>query len=136
MPVDFTCLLFFNPLVSSSLFPAATVATSPSSDSVCDFDHGLCGWTHDPTAPLFWSLYSHGKSFSLLPWKILHESALLSGRLTHSELLLEAGGLSLMNSHLQALFLVWIHLQNSCTRLFRFYFGIRYWDLMGSSDRA
>ncbi|CAG06692.1 unnamed protein product, partial [Tetraodon nigroviridis] len=38
---------------------AATVATSPSSDSVCDFDHGLCGWTHDPNAPLLWSLHSH-----------------------------------------------------------------------------
>uniref|UniRef100_A0AAQ5XT75 Neuropilin n=1 Tax=Amphiprion ocellaris TaxID=80972 RepID=A0AAQ5XT75_AMPOC len=28
-------------------------STSPSSDSLCDFDHGLCGWTHDPNAPLF-----------------------------------------------------------------------------------
>ncbi|XP_045912774.1 neuropilin-2a isoform X2 [Micropterus dolomieu] len=36
-----------------------TVATSPPSDSVCDFDHGLCGWTHDPIAPLLWSLHSH-----------------------------------------------------------------------------
>ncbi|XP_062237106.1 LOW QUALITY PROTEIN: neuropilin-2a [Platichthys flesus] len=36
-----------------------TAATSSSSDSVCDFDHGLCGWTHDPNAPLFWSLHSH-----------------------------------------------------------------------------
>nr|XP_020447797.1 neuropilin-2 [Monopterus albus] len=36
-----------------------TVVTSPPSDSVCDFDHGLCGWTHDPNAPLFWSLHSH-----------------------------------------------------------------------------
>ncbi|XP_076579345.1 neuropilin-2a isoform X2 [Chaetodon auriga] len=36
-----------------------TVATSPPSDSVCDFDHGLCGWTHDPNAPLLWSLHSH-----------------------------------------------------------------------------
>ncbi|KAF3706307.1 Neuropilin-2 Vascular endothelial cell growth factor 165 receptor 2 Precursor [Channa argus] len=36
-----------------------TVATSPPSDSVCDFDHGLCGWTHDPNAPLYWSLHSH-----------------------------------------------------------------------------
>uniref|UniRef100_H2TEY0 Neuropilin n=1 Tax=Takifugu rubripes TaxID=31033 RepID=H2TEY0_TAKRU len=35
---------------------SATVSTSPSSDGVCDFDHGLCGWTHDPNAPLFWSL--------------------------------------------------------------------------------
>ncbi|XP_041821834.1 neuropilin-2a isoform X3 [Chelmon rostratus] len=36
-----------------------TAATSPPSDSVCDFDHGLCGWTHDPNAPLLWSLHSH-----------------------------------------------------------------------------
>ncbi|XP_060922982.1 neuropilin-2a isoform X1 [Limanda limanda] len=36
-----------------------TAASSSSSDSVCDFDHGLCGWTHDPNAPLFWSLHSH-----------------------------------------------------------------------------
>uniref|UniRef100_A0A674PQ82 Neuropilin n=1 Tax=Takifugu rubripes TaxID=31033 RepID=A0A674PQ82_TAKRU len=49
-------------------------STSPSSDGVCDFDHGLCGWTHDPNAPLFWSLYSHGESFSLVVQKILHES--------------------------------------------------------------
>uniref|UniRef100_A0A8C4H746 Neuropilin n=1 Tax=Dicentrarchus labrax TaxID=13489 RepID=A0A8C4H746_DICLA len=38
------------------------LATSPPSDSVCDFDHGLCGWTHDPNAPLLWSLHSNGKS--------------------------------------------------------------------------
>ncbi|XP_032362260.1 neuropilin-2a isoform X1 [Etheostoma spectabile] len=38
---------------------STTVATSPPSDSVCDFDHGLCGWTHDPNAPLLWSLHSH-----------------------------------------------------------------------------
>ncbi|XP_044043348.1 neuropilin-2a isoform X1 [Siniperca chuatsi] len=36
-----------------------TVATAPPSDSVCDFDHDLCGWTHDPNAPLLWSLHSH-----------------------------------------------------------------------------
>uniref|UniRef100_A0A4W6G5N6 Neuropilin n=1 Tax=Lates calcarifer TaxID=8187 RepID=A0A4W6G5N6_LATCA len=32
-------------------------STPPPSDSVCDFDHGLCGWMHDPNAPLFWSLH-------------------------------------------------------------------------------
>lgn len=42
--------------------PSAAVATSPPSDSVCDFDHGLCGWMHDPDAPLLWSLHSHGES--------------------------------------------------------------------------
>uniref|UniRef100_A0A8C2ZTL8 Neuropilin n=1 Tax=Cyclopterus lumpus TaxID=8103 RepID=A0A8C2ZTL8_CYCLU len=37
-------------------------ADTASSDSVCDFDHGLCGWTHDPNTPLLWSLHSHGES--------------------------------------------------------------------------
>ncbi|KAM7375109.1 hypothetical protein PAMA_014272 [Pampus argenteus] len=36
-----------------------TAATTLPSDSVCDFDHGLCGWTNDPNAPLLWSLHSH-----------------------------------------------------------------------------
>ncbi|XP_029030483.1 neuropilin-2a isoform X1 [Betta splendens] len=36
-----------------------TAATSPPAVSACDFDHGLCGWTHDPSAPLYWSLHSH-----------------------------------------------------------------------------
>uniref|UniRef100_A0AAQ4RCE3 Neuropilin n=1 Tax=Gasterosteus aculeatus aculeatus TaxID=481459 RepID=A0AAQ4RCE3_GASAC len=35
------------------------VAASPSPESACDFDHGLCGWTHDPNAPVLWSLHSH-----------------------------------------------------------------------------
>ncbi|KAM3585026.1 uncharacterized protein V6R79_005423 [Siganus canaliculatus] len=36
-----------------------TVATTPPSDGACDFDHGLCGWTHDLSAPLHWSLHSN-----------------------------------------------------------------------------
>ncbi|CAI5638038.1 unnamed protein product [Oreochromis niloticus] len=36
-----------------------TAATSSPSDTVCEFDHGLCGWTHDPNAPLLWSLHSN-----------------------------------------------------------------------------
>ncbi|XP_077947485.1 neuropilin-2a [Gasterosteus aculeatus] len=36
-----------------------TVAASPPPESACDFDHGLCGWTHDPNAPVLWSLHSH-----------------------------------------------------------------------------
>ncbi|KAF3857212.1 hypothetical protein F7725_009071 [Dissostichus mawsoni] len=36
-----------------------TVATYPPSDSICDFDQGLCGWTHDPNAPLLWTLHRH-----------------------------------------------------------------------------
>lgn len=48
----------FMPFGSLSLPPSfLSVATSP----VCDFDHGLCGWTHDPNAPLLWSLHSHGE---------------------------------------------------------------------------
>ncbi|KAF6725110.1 Neuropilin-2 [Oryzias melastigma] len=35
-----------------------TVASPPPSDSVCDFEHGLCGWTHDPNSPLLWSTHS------------------------------------------------------------------------------
>uniref|UniRef100_A0A3P8VN85 Neuropilin n=1 Tax=Cynoglossus semilaevis TaxID=244447 RepID=A0A3P8VN85_CYNSE len=46
---------------------STTVSTSPAADSACDFDHGLCGWTHDPTAPLFWSLHSHGESTHIPP---------------------------------------------------------------------
>uniref|UniRef100_A0A665XC31 Neuropilin n=1 Tax=Echeneis naucrates TaxID=173247 RepID=A0A665XC31_ECHNA len=41
--------------------PGTTLfSTSPSPDSVCNFDHGLCGWTHDSNAPLFWALHRHG----------------------------------------------------------------------------
>uniref|UniRef100_A0A672H1L9 Neuropilin n=1 Tax=Salarias fasciatus TaxID=181472 RepID=A0A672H1L9_SALFA len=42
--------------------PSARPATAPPSDSACDFDRDLCGWTHDPNAPLLWSLHSHGES--------------------------------------------------------------------------
>uniref|UniRef100_A0A672FMC6 Neuropilin n=1 Tax=Salarias fasciatus TaxID=181472 RepID=A0A672FMC6_SALFA len=41
---------------------SAAAATAPPSDSACDFDRDLCGWTHDPNAPLLWSLHSHGES--------------------------------------------------------------------------
>ncbi|KAM9334420.1 neuropilin-2a [Symphorus nematophorus] len=48
------------PDIETTTVPVTTtVATSPPPDSVCDFDHGLCGWTHDPNAPLLWSLHSH-----------------------------------------------------------------------------
>uniref|UniRef100_A0A8D3BKU3 Neuropilin n=1 Tax=Scophthalmus maximus TaxID=52904 RepID=A0A8D3BKU3_SCOMX len=52
--------LLLCPVSLSSLLSPSTAATSPPSDSSCDFDRGLCGWTHDPNAPLFWSLHSHG----------------------------------------------------------------------------
>uniref|UniRef100_A0A671WPH1 Neuropilin n=1 Tax=Sparus aurata TaxID=8175 RepID=A0A671WPH1_SPAAU len=53
-------------------------ATSPPSDSVCDFDHGLCGWTHDSNAPLLWSLHSHGESSSSVTGRFAHDSPLNS----------------------------------------------------------
>lgn len=45
--------------IETTTVPASTTATSPPSEIVCDFDHGLCGWTHDPSTPLVWSLRSH-----------------------------------------------------------------------------
>ncbi|KAK1876681.1 Neuropilin-1 [Dissostichus eleginoides] len=36
-----------------------TTATTFTTDSICDFDQGLCGWTHDPNAPLLWTLHRH-----------------------------------------------------------------------------
>ncbi|XP_071380674.1 neuropilin-2a isoform X2 [Centroberyx affinis] len=46
--------------METSTVPASsTVASPPPSDGVCDFDHGLCGWSHDPNAPLLWSLHNH-----------------------------------------------------------------------------
>ncbi|KAJ8282962.1 hypothetical protein COCON_G00054810 [Conger conger] len=40
-----------------------TPATPPSSLSgLCDFEHSLCGWNHDPSADLNWSLHSGGSS--------------------------------------------------------------------------
>ncbi|KAM9820723.1 neuropilin-2a [Neosynchiropus ocellatus] len=45
--------------VEASTAPASTtVATSPPSNTGCDFEQSMCGWTHDPTAPLLWSLHS------------------------------------------------------------------------------
>ncbi|XP_056286984.1 neuropilin-2a isoform X3 [Pseudoliparis swirei] len=45
--------------IDTSTVPFSTTVDTASSDSVCDFDHGLCGWTHDPNYPLLWSLHSH-----------------------------------------------------------------------------
>ncbi|XP_029941797.1 neuropilin-2-like isoform X2 [Salarias fasciatus] len=48
------------PDVQTTTAPVTTTAaTAPPSDSACDFDRDLCGWTHDPNAPLLWSLHSH-----------------------------------------------------------------------------
>ncbi|XP_026157659.1 neuropilin-2a isoform X4 [Mastacembelus armatus] len=45
--------------IETTTVPITSPATTPPSDSVCDFDHGLCGWTHDSNAPLYWSLHSN-----------------------------------------------------------------------------
>ncbi|XP_072300308.1 neuropilin-2-like isoform X2 [Eucyclogobius newberryi] len=48
------------PVTETTAVPVTTtVATAPPTDGLCDFDHGLCGWMHDPSAPLMWSLHSH-----------------------------------------------------------------------------
>ncbi|KAM8872480.1 neuropilin-2a isoform 1-T1 [Synchiropus picturatus] len=45
--------------VETTTIPASTtVATTPPSNTGCDFEQSMCGWTHDPTAPLLWSLHS------------------------------------------------------------------------------
>ncbi|KAM6945578.1 LOW QUALITY PROTEIN: neuropilin-2a [Aplochiton taeniatus] len=44
-------------LMETSGAPATAASPSPS-DGVCDFDRGLCGWSHDPSAPHHWSLHS------------------------------------------------------------------------------
>ncbi|XP_034033288.1 neuropilin-2a isoform X2 [Thalassophryne amazonica] len=44
---------------TSTLPISTTVSSPPPLDDVCDFEHGLCGWTHDPNTPLPWSLHSH-----------------------------------------------------------------------------
>uniref|UniRef100_A0A3Q2YUP4 Neuropilin n=1 Tax=Hippocampus comes TaxID=109280 RepID=A0A3Q2YUP4_HIPCM len=36
---------------------SSAVATPPTGDGACDFEHGLCGWIHDPGVPLLWSLH-------------------------------------------------------------------------------
>ncbi|XP_057713821.1 neuropilin-2a isoform X1 [Corythoichthys intestinalis] len=48
------------PPAQTTTAAASTTAAAPSpTDGACDFEHGLCGWTHDPGAPLLWSLHSH-----------------------------------------------------------------------------
>ncbi|KAG7463989.1 hypothetical protein MATL_G00182460 [Megalops atlanticus] len=37
-----------------------SVTTPSSLSGLCDFEQNLCGWTHDPTAHLNWSLHSGG----------------------------------------------------------------------------
>ncbi|XP_030604701.1 neuropilin-2a isoform X2 [Archocentrus centrarchus] len=58
-PADITTPTLPADIDTSTLPVTTAVATSPPSDAVCDFDHGLCGWTHDPNAPLLWSLHSN-----------------------------------------------------------------------------
>nr|XP_029516038.1 neuropilin-2-like isoform X1 [Oncorhynchus nerka] len=37
-------------------------SSPPSMGGVCDLEQGLCGWTHDLSAPLHWSLHSSSKA--------------------------------------------------------------------------
>ncbi|XP_071243950.1 neuropilin-2-like [Salvelinus alpinus] len=52
------------PMESSTAQRASRGASSspPSMGGVCDFEQGLCGWTHDPSASLHWSLHNSSKS--------------------------------------------------------------------------
>ncbi|XP_052355009.1 neuropilin-2-like isoform X1 [Oncorhynchus keta] len=52
------------PMESSTAQRASRGASSspPSMGGVCDFDQGLCGWTHDPSTSLHWSLHNSSKA--------------------------------------------------------------------------
>nr|XP_029541561.1 neuropilin-2-like [Oncorhynchus nerka] len=52
------------PMESSTAQRASRGASSspPSMGGVCDFEQGLCGWTHDPSASLHWSLHNSSQS--------------------------------------------------------------------------
>uniref|UniRef100_A0A8C9UZR0 Neuropilin n=1 Tax=Scleropages formosus TaxID=113540 RepID=A0A8C9UZR0_SCLFO len=43
-------------LKSNPFHPSALTTTPSSAGGICDFEHGLCGWTHDPNSNLNWSL--------------------------------------------------------------------------------
>ncbi|XP_037552357.1 neuropilin-2a [Nematolebias whitei] len=47
------------PSAETTTVPVTTTASTSSSDNMCDFDHGLCGWTLDSSAPLLWSMHRH-----------------------------------------------------------------------------
>ncbi|XP_029597217.1 neuropilin-2 isoform X1 [Salmo trutta] len=53
-----------SPMESSTAQRASRGASSspPSMGGVCDFEQGLCGWTHDPSASLHWSLHNSSKA--------------------------------------------------------------------------
>ncbi|KAK3530725.1 hypothetical protein QTP86_034623, partial [Hemibagrus guttatus] len=36
-------------------------ASPPSSMVLCDFEQGLCGWTHDPNSDIIWALHTSSK---------------------------------------------------------------------------
>ncbi|XP_031648159.1 neuropilin-2 isoform X1 [Oncorhynchus kisutch] len=52
------------PMESSTAQRSGRGASSspPSMGGVCDLEQGLCGWTHDLSAPLHWSLHSSSKA--------------------------------------------------------------------------
>uniref|UniRef100_A0A3B3RED5 Neuropilin n=1 Tax=Paramormyrops kingsleyae TaxID=1676925 RepID=A0A3B3RED5_9TELE len=49
-----------------SLLPVPTAGPSYP-PSLCDFERGLCGWSHDPAADLRWALHSGGSTPGLSP---------------------------------------------------------------------
>uniref|UniRef100_A0AAZ3RAJ9 Neuropilin n=1 Tax=Oncorhynchus tshawytscha TaxID=74940 RepID=A0AAZ3RAJ9_ONCTS len=51
------------PMESSTAQRSGRASSSPPSmGGVCDLEQGLCGWTHDLSAPLHWSLHSSSKA--------------------------------------------------------------------------
>ncbi|XP_062391018.1 neuropilin-2-like, partial [Sardina pilchardus] len=40
--------------------PHMDTSASPWFGGLCDFEQSLCGWSHDPSTPLHWSLHSAG----------------------------------------------------------------------------
>ncbi|XP_048861849.1 neuropilin-2-like isoform X1 [Brienomyrus brachyistius] len=51
---------------TQSLWPVPTAGPSYP-PSLCDFERGLCGWSHDPAADLRWALHSGGSTTGLGP---------------------------------------------------------------------
>ncbi|KAI5090210.1 neuropilin-2 precursor, partial [Silurus meridionalis] len=43
------------------LSPATSSTSPPSSVVLCDFEQGLCGWTHDPNADIIWALHTSSR---------------------------------------------------------------------------
>uniref|UniRef100_A0AAZ3Q6L0 Neuropilin n=1 Tax=Oncorhynchus tshawytscha TaxID=74940 RepID=A0AAZ3Q6L0_ONCTS len=55
-----TCTLLSPP--ETGVQSPLQTSSPPSMGGVCDFEQGLCGWTHDPSASLHWSLHNSSKA--------------------------------------------------------------------------